>query len=177
MAITRQAKEQAVAQLQEELGQLKLAVLTNYRGLTVAEISELRGQLRTEDASYRVSKNTLLRIAAANTPALKDVDPTIFTGPTALAISTTDEVAPARVIFQYAKKHAALEIVGGITGEGQVLSAADVKALATLPTREQLLAQVVGTIAAPLTGLVGTLNASVAQIAYVLRAIEQVKQD
>lgn len=177
MAITRQAKEQAVAQLQEELGQLKLAVLTNYRGLTVAEISELRGQLRTEDASYRVSKNTLLRIAAANTPALKDVDPTIFTGPTALAISTTDEVAPARVIFQYAKKHQALEIVGGITGEGQVLSAADVKALATLPTREQLLAQVVGTIAAPLTGLVGTLNASVAQIAYVLRAIEQVKQD
>lgn len=176
MAITRQAKEQVVTDLSAELGNLKLAVLTSYRGLTVTEISELRKNLRAEGSSYRVTKNTLLRIAAKNTPALADIDPATFTGPTALAISTEDEVAPARVIFQYAKKHQALEIVGAITGDGRVLTPADVKALATLPSREQLLAQLVGTIAAPLSGFVGVLNANVAQIVYVLNAIRDTKE-
>ena len=176
MAVTREAKEQTVAQLQEELSQLKLVVLTDYRGLTVAEISELRSKLREEDISYKVTKNTLLRIAAKNTENLKDLDPKVFTGPMALALSTTDEVAPARVVFQYAKEHNALEIVGAITGEGQVLTPAEVKALATLPTREQLLGQVVGTIAAPLTGFVGVMGANVRGIVTVLNAIKESKE-
>ena len=176
MAITRAAKEQAVTQLQDELAQLKLVVLTDYRGLSVSEISELRAQLRAEGMSYRVTKNTLLRIAAAGSPKLKDIDPEIFTGPMALALSTTDEVAPARVIFQYAKDHKALEIVGAITGDGELLDPAQVKALATLPTREQLLAQVVGTIAAPLSGFVGVMGANVRGIVTVLNAIKETKE-
>lgn len=142
----------------------------------MAEITELRGLLRTEGMSYRVTKNTLLRIAAANTDALKSIDPAAFTGPMALAVSTTDEVAPARVIFQYAKEHEALEIVGAITGEGELLNPAQVKALATLPTREQLIAQVVGTIAAPLTGFVGVMGANVRGIVTVLNAIKEAKE-
>jgi large subunit ribosomal protein L10 len=176
MAITRQEKEQAVSQLQEELAQLKLVVLTDYRGLSVSEISELRGKLRDEGMSYRVTKNTLLRIAAKNTPALKEVDPAIFTGPMALAISTTDEVAPARVIFQYAKEHKTLEIVGAVTGDGEVLSVEQVKALATLPTRVQLLGQLVGTIAAPLSSFVGVMGANVRGIVTVLNAIKEAKE-
>lgn len=176
MAITRTKKEQAVEQLTTELSQLQLAVLTDYRGLTVAEIEELRGLLRDEGISYKVTKNTLMRIAAKNTPALKDIDPEMFSGPIALAVSTNDEIAPARVIFQYAKKHDALEIVGAITGDGRVLSAADVKALATLPTREQLLAQVVGTIAAPLSGFVGVMGANVRGVVTVLNAIRKSKE-
>ena len=176
MAVTRQAKEQAVAELQEDLSQLKLAVLTDYRGLSVAEISELRANLRSEGMSYKVSKNTLLRIAAKNTDKFKDVDVSVFTGPMALAISSEDEVAPARVVFQYAKEHEALEIVGAITGDGQVLDAAQVKALATLPTREQLIAQVVGTIAAPLSGFVGVMGANVRGIVTVLNAIKEAKE-
>jgi large subunit ribosomal protein L10 len=93
----------------------------------------------------------------------------------ALALGFDDEVAPARVIFQYAKKHSALEIVGGITADGTLLSAAEVKALATLPTREQLLGQVVGTIAAPLTGFVGVMSGNVRSIINVLNALSEAK--
>ncbi len=176
MAITRQEKEQTVIQLQDELAQLKLVVLTDYRGLSVTEISELRGKLRDEGMTYRVTKNTLLRIAAKNIPSLAAIDPATFTGPMALAISTTDEVAPARVVFQYAKEHQALEIVGALTGEGELLSVAQVKALATLPTREQLLGQLVGTIAAPISSLVGVMGANVRSIVLVLNAIKEVKE-
>jgi large subunit ribosomal protein L10 len=175
MAITREEKEQAVTQLTDELGRIKLAVLTDYRGLTVAEAEELRAALRQEGISYRVTKNTLLKLAISNSPELKDVDLSAFTGPMALAMGFDDEAAPARVIFQYAKTHQALDIVGGITADGALLSAAEVKALALLPTREQLLGQVVGTIAAPLTGFVGVLGANVRSIVNVLNAIKEVQ--
>ena len=175
MAISRVAKEQAVDILSKELGRIKLAVMTDYRGLTVREVEELRSVLRDEGISYRVTKNTLLRLASKNTPALAGIDPSTFIGPTALAMGFDDEVAPARVIFQFAKTHQALEIVGGITGDGQVLTAAQVKALATLPTREQLLGQVVGTIAAPLTGFVGVMSGNVRSIINVLNALSEAK--
>jgi large subunit ribosomal protein L10 len=175
MAISRAAKEQAVDKLTGELGRIKLAVMTDYRGLSVPEVEELRATLREEGMTYQVTKNTLLRLATQNNPALAQIDPQTFTGPMALALGFDDEVAPARVIFQYAKKHSALEIVGAITGDGQVLSAADVKALATLPTREQLLGQVVGTIAAPLTGFVGVMAGNVRSIINLLNALSEAK--
>jgi large subunit ribosomal protein L10 len=175
MAITRAAKEKAVDQLTGELGRIKLAVMTDYRGLSVPEIEELRATLRAEGMTYRVTKNTLLRLATKNNPALADIDAAAFTGPMALALGFDDEVAPARVIFQYAKKHQALEIVGAITSDGQLLDAAQVKALATLPTREQLLGQLVGTIAAPLTGFVGVMAGNVRSIINVLNALAEAK--
>ena len=175
MAISRAAKEQAVDQLTGELGRIKLAVMTDYRGLTVREVEELRTTLRDQGITYRVAKNTLLRLATKNNPALSGIDPQSFTGPMALALGFDDEVAPARVIFQYAKQHEALEIVGAITGDGKVLSAAEVKALANLPTREQLIAQVVGTIAAPLTGFVGVMSGNLRSIVYVLNALQEQK--
>jgi large subunit ribosomal protein L10 len=147
--------------------------MTDYRGLTVREIEELRAELRAQGISYRVTKNTLLRLATKTSPALKELDASAFAGPMALAMGFDDEVAPARIIFQYAKKHDALEIVGGITPDGQLLTATQVKALATLPTREQLLAQLVGTIAAPLTGFVGVLQANVRSIINLLNALQQ----
>jgi large subunit ribosomal protein L10 len=175
MAISRSAKEQAVDTLSGELGRIKLAVMTDYRGLTVRQIEELREVLRKERITYRVTKNTLLRLAASKNPALADVDPATFSGPMALAMGYDDEVAPARVIFQYAKTHDALEIVGAITGDGVVLDAAQVKALATLPTKEQLLAQVVGTIAAPLSGFVGVMSGNVRSIINLLNALSEAK--
>ncbi len=173
MAITREAKEAAVAQLSDDLGRIKLAVMTDYRGLTVAEVEELRATLRDQGMTYRVTKNTLLRLATKNNPAMAEIDPTSFTGPMALALGFDDEVAPARVIFQYAKQHEALEIVGAITGDGQVLTAAEVKALATLPTRDQLIGQLVGTIAAPLSGFVGVMSGNVRSIINVLNALSE----
>ncbi len=173
MAITREAKELAVAKLSDELGRIKLAVMTDYRGLTVAEVEELRGLMRQEGMVYRVTKNTLLKIAATSNPAFSNLDASKFTGPMALAMGFDDEVAPARVVFQYAKAHGALEIVGAITGEGELLSVAQVKALASLPTRDQLIGHLVGTIAAPLTGFVGVLGANVRSIINVLNALAQ----
>lgn len=175
MAITREAKEQAVARLAEDLGRVKLAVMTDYRGLTVREAEELRATLREQGISYRVTKNTLLRLAVKNTKALADIDPSVFNGPMALAMGYEDEIAPARVIFQYSKAHSALEIVGAISSTGDVLSAAQVKALATLPTRQQLLGSLVGTIAAPLTGLAGVMASQVRSIINLLNALEQSK--
>ena len=175
MAVTREAKESAVDTLTGELGRIKLAVMTDYRGLTVAEVEELRATLREQGITYRVTKNTLLRLAMSNTSNLSKVDPTAFTGPMALAMGFDDEVAPARVIFQYAKTHEALEIVGAVTSDGQFLSASEVKALALLPTREQLLGQVVGTIAAPLTGFVGVMSGNVRSIINVLNALSEAK--
>ena len=105
--------------------------------------------------------------------ALAGIDPKNFVGPTALAIGFDDEIAPAKVIFQYAKTHDALEIAGGITSDGTYLTATEVKALAQLPSREQLLGQLVGTIAAPLSGFVGVLGANVRSIVQVLSAISQ----
>jgi large subunit ribosomal protein L10 len=175
MAISRAAKEKAVDTLSSELGRIKLAVMTDYRGLTVREIEELRTLLRSEGMTYRVTKNTLLRLATSANPALADVEPSSFTGPMALAMGFDDEIAPARVIFQYAKNHHALEIVGAMTGDGTMLDAAQVKALATLPTREQLLAQVVGTIAAPLSGFVGVMSGNVRSIINLLNALSEAK--
>jgi large subunit ribosomal protein L10 len=175
MAISRAAKETAVEKLSGDLGRIKLAVMTDYRGLTVAEAEELRDILREQGMTYRVTKNTLLRLAAKNTEALASLDASAFHGPMALAMGFDDEVAPARVIFQYAKKHDALQIVGAITGEGQLLTAAEVKALALLPSREQLLAQVVGTIAAPLTGFVGVMSGNVRSIINLLNALEKAR--
>ena len=175
MAISRSAKESAVDTLSGELGRIKLAVMTDYRGLTVREIEDLRDALRKEGITYRVTKNTLLRLAASKNSNLADIDPATFSGPMALAMGFDDEVAPARVIFQYAKAHDALEIVGAITGDGIVLDAAQVKALATLPTKEQLLAQVVGTIAAPLSGFVGVMSGNVRSIINLLNALSEAK--
>lgn len=175
MAISREAKEAAVEQLTGDLGRIKLAVMTDYRGLKVPEIEELRATLRTQGMTYRVAKNTLLKIALNGNQQYKDFDPKAFTGPMALAMGFDDEVAPARVIFQYAKTHDALEIVGAITGDGQLLSPAEVKALAQLPSREQLIAQVVGTIAAPLTGFVGVMAGNVRSIINVLNALSEAR--
>jgi large subunit ribosomal protein L10 len=175
MAISREAKEQAVDQLTGDLGRIKLAVMTDYRGLKVPEIEELRATLRSSGMTYRVTKNTLLRLALSGNEQYGDLDPSSFTGPMALAMGFDDEVAPAKVIFQYAKTHDALEIVGAITGDGKLLSAAEVKALAQLPSREQLIAQVVGTIAAPLTGFVGVMAGNVRSIINVLNALSEAR--
>lgn len=175
MAISKTQKEEVLAKLSTDLGNVKLAVLTDYRGLRVVEVEELRDKLAQENMSYRVTKNTLLKLAVNQTPALKDLDLSVFKGPMALAMGFDDEVAPARLIFQFAKTHKALEIVGAITGEGQLLSAGQVKALASLPSKEQLLAQVVGTIAAPLSSFMSVLSGNIRNLFYVLNAINESK--
>ncbi|MEI6716147.1 MAG: 50S ribosomal protein L10 [Candidatus Saccharibacteria bacterium] len=173
MAKTREQKEQTVSDLTTAFKSSKLAVLTDYRGLNVPAISELRSNLREVGISYTVAKNTLVKIALA--AAEKNVDDTsVFAGPVGIAFGE-DEVEAARIVYEFSKTNGALEILGAIDEDGKVLSKEEVMALALLPSREQLLGQVVGTIAAPLSGLVRVLNGNVTGLVYALSAIAEKK--
>ncbi len=170
MAKTREQKEQAVSQLTDAFSASKLAVLADYRGLDVAAISELRAKLRESGVSFTVAKNTLVKIALNNTKKASDETTELLAGPVGIAFGA-DEVEAARILYEFAKTNTALDILGAINEEGKVMSAEEVTALAQLPSREQLLAQTVGTIAAPLSGFVRVLNGNLSGLVYALQAV------
>lgn len=174
MAIT-QEKQQLVAELKEKLSSTKGAVLTNYRGLTVAQDTKLRRKLREAGVEYRVFKNTLTRIAAKEA-GIEGLDP-YLEGPTAIALSQTDPVAPAKVISEFVKEHKlqSLEVKAGLV-EGKVIDANGVKALSNLPAREVLIAQVLAGMQAPIAGFVNVLSGSMRNLVYALDAVRQQKE-
>lgn len=174
MAKTRAQKEQDLQKLVENLDSAKLAVLADYRGLDVPAISELRNTLRENGIKLTVAKNTLVKKAAEKS-AKEITQLDVFSGPMAIAFGT-DEVEAAKLMADFAKANTALEIVGGIDEAGEVLTREAVMALAQLPSREQLLAQVVGTVAAPLSGMVRVLNGNLSGLVYALNAIKEKKE-
>jgi large subunit ribosomal protein L10 len=178
MAITRTEKEAQIEALKKELEQAKMVVVTHYRGLSVAEIAELRKSLKQEDGSYRVMKNTLIQRAFGQLDTFKDKEKSIdlFTGPTALAYTRTDEITAAQVVAKFSKKHEAVKIVGGLSSDGTIYNAAEMLQLASLPSKQQLLGQVVGTIAAPLNGFASVLQGNLRGLVYALNGIAQAKK-
>ncbi len=173
MAKTREQKEADVAALAEAFSASKIAVMTDYRGLNVPAISQLRNNLREADISYKVCKNTLIKVALANTK-LKDADTSVFSGPMAIAFGD-DEAQTCKIIADFAKDNQKLNILGAINESGETLSREVVLELAKLPSRDVLIAQVVGTIAAPLSGFVRVLNGNITQFLYALGAIQEKK--
>lgn len=174
MAKTREQKEQTVAKLTSQFEATKLAVLADYRGLNVSEISDLRAKLREAGIPFTVAKNTLIKLAIANT-SRKPEDTSILAGPVAIAFGQ-DEVGPAKIVAEFSKQNEALEILGAIDETGKVLTTEEVKALAKLPSKQELLGQVVGTIAAPMSGFVRVLNGNINNLVYALAAIQEQKQ-
>lgn len=174
MAVT-QEKIQTVAEIKEKLSSTKGAVLTNYRGLTVAQDTKLRRKLREAGVEYRVFKNTMTRIAAKEA-GIEGLD-TYLEGPTAIAMSYTDPVAAAKVISDFVKEHKlqALEVKAGLV-EGKVINADSVKALASLPPREVLIAKALGSMQAPISGLVNVLSGSLRNLVYALEAVRKQKE-
>ena len=162
----RAEKAELVAELKSTFDVTQVVVVTRNRGLTVAQSTALRNRMREAGASYRVSKNKLARIALEGTSytGLSDM----LVGPTALSTSN-DPVAPAKVIVEFARTNDKLEIVGGVMG-GTVLDIAGVKALAELPSLDELRAKIVGLIVAPATKIARVVQAPAAQIARVLSA-------
>lgn len=144
-------------------------VIVGNGGLTVAEMSDLRGELRQAGASMKVVKNRLAKIAITGKPTEKLAK--LFQGPTAIAFSE-DPIAAARAVDKYAKKNDKLTILGGAMG-AEVLDANGVKALASMPSREELLASIVLTIASPGAQLVGAITAPGAQLAGILETLEK----
>ncbi len=137
-------------------------------GLTVAQMTELRGELTKAGAGMKVIKNKLAQIAISGKPAKKISD--LFKGPTAIAFSE-DPVAAAKIIDAYTKKNDRLVILGGAMGD-EVMTAAGVKALASMPSREELLGQIVQTIMSPGANLIGAITAPGAQIAGIVETLE-----
>lgn len=151
-------KKQVVAQLVETLKSAQAGVLVDYRGITVEQDTQLRAKLREAGVEYKVVKNTLTRFAAKEV-GFEALDEQL-NGPTALAISTTDAVAPAKVISDFAKEVEALQIKAGFV-DGKVISLDEVKTLASTPSREVLIAKIMGSLNAPISKLVRTLQALV----------------
>lgn len=172
------AKQAVVAQLKEQLESAKGVVLTSYKGLTVAQDTELRRELREAGVSYHVVKNTMLRIAAKEV-GIEGIEEHLE-GTTAFAFSTEDAVAPAKVICGFIKKNKledaeVLTVKVGMV-EGKVIGVDEVKALAALPSREELIAKLLGSMNAPISNTVNVLQGVIRNAAYVLDAIRSQKE-
>jgi len=142
-----QAKQDAVNVVAAKLQNSVTTVVADYRGLNVSQVTELRKQLREAGVEFQVLKNTLLRRATA-AAELTELDG-ILTGPTAIAFSNNDAVAPAKILNDFAKKNDALKLKGGVV-EGRVIGADQIKALAELPSREGLLSMLLSVLQAPM---------------------------
>lgn len=162
----RSQKEGLVVEMREKLGQASLVVVTHQAGLTVAEATNLRRQVKAASAEFKVLKNTLAQIAVKDTALSPIAD--FLKGPTALAYSK-DPIAAAKAVVQYANKNDKLKIVGGIL-DGQVLNASGVKALAELPSLDELRAKILAVINAPATKLALTIKEPGSQLARVIAA-------
>lgn len=165
-------KENAIAELKERIEASQIAILTSYKGINAEKATALRKQLRDNDVTFKVYKNTLAK-RVLDEMGLNDVVQ-YMDGPTAWAFSE-DPVAPAKIMKDFAKEAAMVSMTGGILG-GAVVGPDQLKALADLPSKEQLLAQLVGTIAAPLRNLVGVLSALPRDLVNVIDQIQKQKE-
>jgi len=171
--MSREKKTQIIDGLQEFFSKCSIGVLTDYRGLSTTEITDLRRTLRKSEVEYRVVKNTLARFAAER--AGKDELAALFEGPVAIAFGYGDVTEPAKVLADYIRvSKASLSIKGGLLGD-RVLTSGDVETLATLPSREILIARVlagmqspvvnlISCLAAPMRGVIGVLQARIKQL-------------
>lgn len=167
-----EAKKAIVEQLTEKIANSKTVVLVDYRGLTVEQDTELRTALRKAGVKYEVVKNTLTRFAMNNN-GYSELD-TFLNGPTAIAYSFEDVVAPAKVIAEFAKKFEHLEIKVGVV-EGKIFNEKEIKVLAELPSREELIAKALAGFNAPITGFVNVLNGNLRGLVVALNAIAEKK--
>jgi large subunit ribosomal protein L10 len=166
-----EAKRETVAELRSELEQKPTRIVSEYRGLTVQEIGQIRRALRKQDVTYRVVKNRLLKIAA--TDAVREAFDPLLTGPTAIAFGT-DEAGTAKAVIDALRPYRVVRVTGAVLGDRRI-DADDVQRLASLPPRETLLAQVVGGIAAPLATTAGLFDAPLRDVAGLVAALADKK--
>ncbi len=169
---TMQAKQAVVAEIVDKLKRCQSAVLIDYRGLTVEEVTKLRNIFRAQNVEYQVLKNTMINLAAKEV-GIEGLDP-YLSGPTAVAFGINDAVVPAKLITEFIKSSKKTEIKGGIVS-GKVVNAAGVQALADLPPKEVLVAKMLGSMNAPIANFVGVLSNTMRGLLYTLNAIAEKK--
>ena len=158
MALTKTEKQAVIDEVADLLGASKMTVVAQYQGTTVKEMQALRRQARDNGTKVKVVKNRLVVQAMKTQDALKDTDVTGLEGMLVYAFNAEDEVAPAQILAEFAKKNPTIKFVGAISSEGKFLSSDDVKALASLPGKNQLIAQVVATLLSPVHDVTNALS-------------------
>jgi len=172
--LNREAKEQIISKLSDKLNQATFTVLTDFRGLNVEKIAQLRNELRSVSSDYRVAKNTLLKRASQGTK-LEQLH-AYLVGPTAIVTSHNDPIASSKVLAKFMANYSELNIKVGFL-EGKILSAEEVKELSRLPGRKELLSKMVSMCTVPQMRLLNALSYLPLKLVQVLRAIEKNKSD
>ena len=165
---TKAFKQEKIEAMKENFAKAKVAVVTEYRGLTVEEITRLRRALQKENSDYMVTKNTLAKVAAKGTQF--EVLEEVLKGPVAIAFGFKDEVAPAKVLKKFIKEAKKGQIIAAAM-DGKLLNAKETEVLADLPSKEELYAKMLGCINSPATGIAGAVNAVMSGL---VRAMDQV---
>lgn len=175
MPMTLEKKKQVTEDLTKILDEAGAVYLTDFSGLDVESMTELRARLRSEGVGYRVAKNTLMRRALAELEAYPDLDQHLK-GPTGLVLGGEDPVVPAKIVKEFAKEHDDRPRVKvGVVGR-KTLSAEEVGRLAELPTREELIASIMGSLTASVSGIVGVLNGLLRDIAHMAHAAAEKRE-
>lgn len=172
--MNKESKSQVVAEMHDKLMRAQAVFLTDFRGMNVEKATELRNELRKAGVEYKVVKNTLLELASRDTD--KVTLTAHFTGPTAIALTYTDPVAAAKVLSKFAKEQQAIfKLKAGVLS-GKPLSVQEIQSLADMPSREVLIAKLLGTMQAPTTNFVGVLAAVPGSFVRALNAIRIQKE-
>lgn len=158
MALTKDKKNEVVAEVSQMLADSKLTVVAAYQGTSVKALQELRKTGKESGTTFKVIKNRLVKQALQGSDKTKDLDTGSLTGMLLYAFNSEDEVAPAQTLAQFAKTQPTLEFVGAITAEGTFMSADEVKVFATLPSKNQLIAGIINTLNSPVRGVMGSLS-------------------
>lgn len=170
MAISKAKKDTLVADLTDLLSNAKLTAYARYQGLSVAEMQDLRKAAREASVKIKVVKNRLVRVAMNEIGVYKDTDTTGLVGQLVYAISDSDEVAPAKVLANFAKDHPALELAGGFSNEGKAMDQTEITTLAKMPSKNELIAQVIAQLLSPATDTISALSGGLSGIISGLEA-------
>ncbi|HYA26619.1 MAG TPA: 50S ribosomal protein L10 [Thermodesulfovibrionales bacterium] len=170
--MNREEKGQAIEELKKKFSEAKAVILTDYKGMTVAELSELRRLLRGGGVEYQIVKNTLARVASQDTAISVARD--AFKGPVGIAIGYGDSVMTAKKVLEFSKKNEKLKLSGGVI-DGRLYGVSEVRAIAELPSREVLLSMAAGVFQAPLSKMAAALAATVSSFAYAMTALKNKK--
>ena len=169
---TKAFKSEKISQMKEKIDKAKVAIVTDYKGLSVEEITKLRRLIQKEDADYMVTKNTLAKIAIKGTEY--EVLADSLTGPVAIAFGFDDQVAPAKVLAKFMKETKKGEILAAAM-DGKLLSASEAKALATLPSKQEIYAKMLGCINSPASGIANSINAVMSSLTRAMAAVRDQK--
>lgn len=158
MALTKDKKKEVISQISQLLDESKMTVIAGYQGTPVKALQRLRRDGKTEGTTVKVVKNRLVIQALKASDKFKDIDSSNFNGMLLYAFNPTDEAAPAKTLADFAKTQPTIEFIGAINDEGKLISGEDVKALASLPSKDELIASVLSTLSSPVDGVMNGLS-------------------